>query len=93
VQITCYLERPLTVPVLVDHHDAEQHAEREDKDPIDVVRDGVADSVAECNHDHDSGNVEEYPERLNNTNRVNSMHRFLAPIRVTYDVSNSPSVI
>ena len=93
MQITCYLERPLTVPVLVDHHDAEQHAEREDEDPIDVVRDGVANSVAECNHDHDSGNVEEYPERLNKIDRVNSMHLFLMAGKATYDVSNGPSII
>jgi len=89
----CYVERSLTIPVLVDHHNAEQHAERKDEDSIDVMRNSVANGIAEGDHDDDSGNVEEYPERLNNTNRVNSMHRFLAPIRVTYDVSNSPSVI
>lgn len=40
------------VPVFVDHHDAEQHAEREEKEAIDVVFDGVADGDAEREQDH-----------------------------------------
>jgi hypothetical protein len=31
--------------------------------------DGIANSVAEGDHDDDSGNVEEYSERLNNIKR------------------------
>ena len=40
------------VPVLVDHHDAQQHAKREEKEAIDVVFDGVADRDAESEQDH-----------------------------------------
>lgn len=37
----------LTVPVLVHHHDGEQHAQLEEEDAIDVVRHRIADSDAE----------------------------------------------
>ena len=40
------------VPVLVDHHDAEEDAKREEKEAIDVVLDGVADRDAEGEQDH-----------------------------------------
>ena len=41
-----------TVPVLVDHHHAQQYAKREEKEAIDVVFDGVADRDAESEQDH-----------------------------------------
>lgn len=37
----------LTVPVLVNHHDGEQHAKSEEEDTVEVVGDGVADGCAE----------------------------------------------
>ena len=40
-----------TVPVLVDHHDTEEHAEREEEEAVDVVLDGVADSNREREED------------------------------------------
>jgi len=51
-----------TVPVLVDHHDAQQHAKREEKEAIDVVFDGVADRDAEGEQDHLSNGEECGPE-------------------------------
>ena len=39
------------VPVFVDHHDAEEHAEREEEEAVDVVLDGVADSNREREED------------------------------------------
>lgn len=54
----------LTIPVLVNHHDAQQHAERKDEYPVNVVGDGVADGVAESDHDDDSGDVEEHSKEL-----------------------------
>jgi len=47
-----------TVPVLVDHHDTQQHAKGEEKEAIDIVLDGVADRDAESEQDH-LGNSEE----------------------------------
>jgi len=47
-----------TVPVLVDHHDAQQHAEREEKEAIDVVFYRVADRDAEGEQDHLSNSEE-----------------------------------
>jgi len=46
------------VPVLVHHHDAEEHAEREEKEAIDVVLDGVADGDAE-GEEEDLGDAKE----------------------------------
>jgi hypothetical protein len=40
-----------TVPVLVDHHDAQEHAKREEKEAVDIVLDGVADRHAESEQD------------------------------------------
>ena len=41
-----------TVPVFVDHHDAQEHAKREEKEAVDVMLDGVADRDAEGEQDH-----------------------------------------
>ena len=46
------------VPVLVDHHDAQEHAKRKEKETIDVMFDGVADRDAEGEQD-DLSNGEE----------------------------------
>jgi hypothetical protein len=54
----------LTVPVLVDHHDAQQHAQRKDEYSVDVVRDGITDGVAKRNHDDDPSDIEENSEEL-----------------------------
>ena len=54
----------LTVPVLVYHHDAQQHAEREDEDSVNVMRDGIANGVAESDHDDHSSDIEEDSEEL-----------------------------
>jgi len=51
-----------TVPVLVDHHDAQEHAQREEKEAIDVVFDGVADRDAESEQDHLSNGEERSPK-------------------------------
>ena len=51
-----------TVPVLVDHHDAQEHAKREEKEAIDIVFDGVADRDAESEQDHLSNSEERSPE-------------------------------
>ena len=40
------------VPVLVDHHDAEEHAEGEKEETIDVVLDSIADCHAEGKEDN-----------------------------------------
>ena len=54
----------LTVPVLVYHHDAQQHAERKDEDSVNVMRDGIANGVAESDHDDHSSDIEEDSEEL-----------------------------
>lgn len=46
------------VPVLVDHHDREKHADGEEEEAIDVVLDGVADSYAEGEEDDLSNSKE-----------------------------------
>ena len=51
-----------TVPVLVDHHDAQEHAKREEKETIDIVFDGVADRNAESEKDHLSNSEKRGPE-------------------------------
>jgi hypothetical protein len=43
-QIATHRDR---IPVLVHHHHAEKHAQREEKQPIDIMLDRVADSDAE----------------------------------------------
>jgi hypothetical protein len=40
------------IPVLVDHHDAEEHAESEEEEPVDVVFDSIADCHAEGEEDN-----------------------------------------
>lgn len=40
------------VPVLVDHHHAEEHAERKEEEPVDVVLDRVADRDRERKQDN-----------------------------------------
>ena len=47
-----------TVPVFVDHHDAEKHAQSEEEQAVDVVFDGVADGNAEG----EQQNLREHPE-------------------------------
>lgn len=47
-----------TIPVLIDHHNAQEHAKCEEEKAIDVVLDGVADRHAEGEHD-DLGDSEE----------------------------------
>lgn len=54
----------LTVPVLVDHHHAQQHTQRKDEYSVNVVRDGITDGVAERNHDDDPSDIEEDSEEL-----------------------------
>ena len=51
-----------TVPVLVDHHDAQEHAKREEKEAVDVVFDRVADRDAESEQDYLSDGEEGGPE-------------------------------
>lgn len=51
-----------TVPVLIDHHDAQKHAKREEKEAVDVMLDGVADRDAESEQDHLSNSEEGGPE-------------------------------
>lgn len=46
------------IPVLVDHHDAQEYAKREEKEAVDIVFDGVADRYAESEQD-DLSNGEE----------------------------------
>jgi hypothetical protein len=36
-----------TVPILIHHHDAQEHAEREKEKTVDVMLDGIADGDAE----------------------------------------------
>lgn len=40
-----------TVPVFVNHHDAQEHAKREEKEAVNVMFDGVADGHAEGEQD------------------------------------------
>lgn len=40
------------VPVFVDHHDAEEHAEGEEEEAVDVVLDSIADCHAEREEDN-----------------------------------------
>jgi hypothetical protein len=51
-----------TIPVLVDHHDAQEHAKCEEKEAIDIVFDGVADRDAESEQDHLGDSEERGPE-------------------------------
>ena len=51
------------VPVLVDHHDTEEHAKSEEEETVDVVLDSIADSHAEGEEDNlgdsEEGSTEE----------------------------------
>lgn len=48
----------LTVPILVHHHDSEEHAQCEEENTINVVRDGVTNGDAESQENDASDNVE-----------------------------------
>jgi hypothetical protein len=41
-----------TVPIFVDHHDAQEDAKREEKEAINIMFDGVADRHAEGEQDY-----------------------------------------
>lgn len=56
------------VPVLVDHHDTEEHAESEEEETIDVVLDSIANGHAEGEED-DLGDSEEGGTKEDITNR------------------------
>lgn len=51
------------VPVLVDHHDTEEHAKSEEEETVDVVLDSIADGHAEGEEDNlgdsEEGSTEE----------------------------------
>ena len=50
------------IPVLVDHHDAQKHAQREEEQAVDVVLDGVADGDRESEEDDLRDGEEGRPE-------------------------------
>ena len=56
------------VPVLVDHHDTEEHAESEEEETVNVVFDGIADCHAEGEEDN-LGDSEEGGTEEDITNR------------------------
>lgn len=56
------------VPVLVDHHDTEEHAESEEEETVDVVLDGIANCHAEGEEDN-LGDSEEGSTEEDITNR------------------------
>lgn len=47
-----------TVPVLVYHHDAQEHTQRKEEQAVDIVLDGVTDSNTE-REEENLGNSEE----------------------------------
>lgn len=61
--------RPLTIPVLVNHHDGQEDTQSEQKYPIDVVLDFVTDRVAERQHDDNTSNVKEEAKSLKKRER------------------------
>jgi len=77
-----------TVPVLVDHHDAQQHAKREEKEAIDVVLDGVADRDAESEQDH-LGNSEKRGPKKDVSDRPTVFKRSEHEDKLRYDVDHS----
>ena len=56
------------VPVLVDHHDTEEHAESEEEETVDVVLDSIADGHAE-GEEYNLGDSEEGGTKEDITNR------------------------
>jgi hypothetical protein len=56
-----------TVPVLVNHHDTEKHAQREEEEAVDVVLYSVADGSGECKQKN-LGNGEKCSAKNNVTN-------------------------
>lgn len=66
----------LTIPIFVHHHDGEQHAQCEEEDSVNVVRDGVADLDAESEEKNTADNVKRHAENdiSNNPSIVQCPH-------------------
>lgn len=52
-----------TIPVLIYHHHAEQHAQREEEEPVNIMFDGIADRHAERKEDYLRDSEEGGPEK------------------------------
>jgi len=77
-----------TIPVLVDHHDAQEHAEREEKEAIDVVFDGVTDGDAESEQD-DLSDSEKCGPKYDVPDRPTIFKRSEHEDKLRYDVDHS----
>ena len=76
------------VPVFVDHHDAQEHAKREEKEAIDVVFDGIADRDAESEQD-DLSNCEKRGPKHNISDRPTVFKRSEYEDKLRDDVDHS----
>ena len=47
-----------TIPVLVDHHDGQEHADGEEENPVDVMRNGITDLDTESKQENAANDVE-----------------------------------
>ena len=75
------------VPVLVDHHDAQQHAKGEEKEAINIVFYGVADRDAEGEQDH-LGNSEKCGPEHDISDRPTVFKRSEYEDQLRYDVDH-----